>query len=601
MGFLFDKSTKIEDSGPNNEAVQFWGGTLPDVLRRGTLIGFNESDRQAVGNTKYENLEFYFGDTWKIRSNITLELGARYSILYEPYDDFNAISAFDPARYNPARPATDPCNGLVVPNGAGNPCAGIVGATIPAEFSNRSLRDNNYKNFAPRLGFAWDVFGSGKTAIRAGFGQFFLRERVSPVVAALTSNPPFVRGTAGRRTLDAPVVFADLPASAGAGSPRYAWDPRATTPYSLQFNVTVDQELWKDTVLEVGYVGNRARNQLTHYDINAVLPQNRLAAAFATDANAVNAFRPYSNNGPIYEFSRRGNADYNSLQVLFKTRFGQNSQFQAAYTYGKSQSDFGLGDSSGTQSAFALQDIYNPGLDFGDSDINRPHLFVANAVVNLPSFKGSNSFVQTVLGGWEVATIVQITSGTSLSPTLAATALSYDLDGPGPGTETRAFQAGFSGTGTNVANQRPNLTGEPCRVDGDVVQFLNPAAYTIVGLQIGQPGDSPRGSCLGSPIKNVDVSVYKNFTPAWLKSSFLGEGARIQFRLEFFNALNNAQFRGDSIGVDYYNGVVTCGTAVCSPTNNTITSINGGVNGNFGRAGRTRGGREIQYALKLNF
>ncbi|MDQ3710662.1 MAG: Plug and carboxypeptidase regulatory-like domain-containing protein [Acidobacteriota bacterium] len=609
MGFLFDKAKKIEDSGPNNETAQFWGACcsnnsgnyLADVLTRGSVFGFSESDRQAVGNTKYDNLEFYLGDTWKVRPNVTLELGVRYSILYEPYDDFNAISSFDPARYNPARPATDPCNGLVVPKGAGNPCAGIAGASTPIEFSNRSLRDNNYKNFAPRLGVAWDVFGKGKTALRAGFGQFFLRERVSPVVAALTSNPPFVRSVGGNRTLDATPVFSNLPASAGAGAPAFSWDPRATTPYSFQFNVTFDQELWNGAVLEVGYVGNRARNQLTQYDINAVLPQNRVAAAFAADANAVNALRAYSNFGSIYQFSRRGRADYNSLQVLFKTRFLKNSQLQAAYTYSKSKADFGLGDSSGGRSDFALQDVNNPDLDYGPSDINRPHLFVANAVVNLPTFNGSNSFVKTVLGGWEFASIVQIASGTSLTPNIGATGLSYDLDGPGPGTETRNFQAGFSGTGTAVANQRPNLTGEPCSSDEDATQFINPNAFTLVGTKIGQPGNSPRGGCLGSPIKNVDFSLYKNFSPSWLKNSFLGEGARVQFRLEMFNAFNKAQFRGDSIGINYYNGRVVCGTAACSPTNNTITGVVGTPQANFGRAGNTRGGREIQYALKLNF
>lgn len=606
MGFLFDKATKIEDSGPNNEAIQFWGAAdggnyLTRILTRGSFFGFSENDRQAVGNTKYTNLEFYLGDTWKVRTNVTLELGVRYSILYEPFDDLNAISAFNPALYNPARPATDPCNGLVVPKGGGNPCANVPGASTPVEFSNRSLRDNNYKNFAPRLGVAWDVFGKGKTAIRAGFGQFFLRERVSPVVAALTGNPPFVRSIGGARTLDGPAMFRDLPASAGFGSPRFGWDPKATTPYSFQFNFTVDQELWDGAVLEVGYVGNRARNQLTHFDINAVLPQNRLAAAFAADANAVNALRPYRNYAAIYEFSRRGRADYDSLQVLFKTRFLKNSQLQAAYTYSKSKADFGLGDSSGSQSDFALQDFNNPDLDYGPSDINRPHLFVANAVINLPTFKDSNPFVRTVAGGWEFAAIVQIASGTSLTPNIGATGLNYDLDGPGPGTDTRNFQAGFSGTGTAVANQRPNLTGQPCTIDGDATQFINPAAFTLVGVKIGQPGNSGRGSCLGSPIKNVDFSIYKNFSPSWLKSSFLGEGARVQFRLEMFNAFNTAQFRGDSIGFNYYNGQVVCGNAVCSPTNNTITGVTGAPQANFGRAGATRGGREIQYALKLNF
>jgi hypothetical protein len=611
MGFLFDKAAKDEDSGPNNEAVQFWGACcannsgnyLADLLTRGSFFGFNETDRQPVGNARYTNLEFYFGDTWKVRPNLTLELGARYSIFFEPYDANNAISAFDPALYNPARPATDPCNGLIVPKGAGNPCEGIPGASTPTEFSNRSLRENNYKNIAPRLGVAWDVFSNGKTAFRAGFGQFFLRERVSPIVAALTLNPPFARSIAGIRTIDGPVEFRDLPASAGAGSPQYAYDPRPRTPYSLQFNVTVDQELWSGAVLEVAYVGNRARHQLTHYDINAVLPQFRVQAAFAADANGVNAFRPYKNYGAIYEWTRRGRADYNALQVLFKTRFWNNSQLQMAYTFSRSKADFGLGDSSGGRSDFALQDINNPDLDYGLSDINRPHLFVANAIFNLPTLNGSNPFVKAVLGGWELATIVQITSGTSLTPNIPATGFSYDLDGPGPGTDVRNFQAGISGIGTAVANQRPNLTGASCSANGDVDAFINPAAFTLVGYRIGEPGNTPRGACLGSPIKNVDMSIYKNFTPSWLKNSFLGEAARIQLRLEMFNAFNTPQFRGDRIGVNFFGGgqQLVCGNAPCSPTNNVVTAVTGGPPGNFGISGATRGGREIQYALKLVF
>lgn len=616
LGVLYDKASKDEDSGPNNEAPQFCCGTsnnssgngLRDLLTRGTFWGFSESDTQAVGNARWTNLEFYFGDTWKVRPNITLELGARYSILFEAYDSNNEISGFSPAAYDPSRPATDPCNGLIVPKGAGNICADIPGASAPVEFSNRSLRKNNFKNIAPRVGFAWDIFKNGKTALRAGFGQFFLRERVSPVFAALTQNPPFVRNIGGQRTFDAPVQFTGLPASAGAGSPRFSFDPSATTPNSWQFNVLVDQELWKDTVLEVGYVGNRARDQLTNYDINAVLPQNRTAAAFAPDGNAVNQLRPFSNYGSIYEFARRGRADYDSLQILFKTRLTRNSRIDAAYTFSRSKADFGLGDSSGTNSQWALQDVLDPDVDFGLSDINRPHMFVANAIINLPNLKGSNAFVQTLFGGWEIATIFQFTSGTSLTPTINATGLSYDYDSdpiaPGDQIANRPFQAGFTGTGTNVANQRPlRDEGVSCSPSGgDATQFVNPGAFTLVGTRIGElsPVES-RGGCLGSPIKNVDLSFYKNFTPGWLKESFFGEAARIQFRMELFNAFNTPQFRGDSIGLNFYGGQVVCGTSLCSPTNNVITGITGGLSGNFGVAGQTRGGREIQYALKLTF
>lgn len=611
MGFLLDKAAKTEFSGGSNETPQFWGACcqvnsgnyLADILTRGSTFGFAESDKMSIAHARYTNLEFYFGDSWKVRSNVTLELGARYSVLFEPYDKFNQISAFDPALYNASRPATDPCNGLVVPKGSGNPCANIAGASTPAVFSNRSLRKNNFKNIAPRIGFAWDVFKNGKTALRGGLGEFYLRERVSLYLAALTQNPPYVRSVGGERTLDAPVTYFDLPPSAGAGSPKWSFDPRATTPYSWQFNVAVDQEVWKGAVLEVAYVGNRARNQLTHYDINAIAPANRVAAAFAPNGNAVNALRPFPNYGSIYEFSRSGNANYDSLQVLFKTRFWKNSQFQAAYTWSKSLSDFGLSDSSGTSSEWALQDVTNRRIDYGPSDINRPQMFVANMIVNLPSLKGQNPFLSTVAGGWEFATIVQITSGTSLTPTFASTGLSYDPEGP---DGVRAFQGGFTGTGTGVANQRPNrVSGVSCSPSGgDPVQSLNPAAYSIVGLVIGQFGNSQRGSCIGPATKNVDMSFYKNFAPTWLKESFLGEEARVQFRIEMFNAFNTAQFRGDSVGRNFANGVVVCGTASCSPTNRVITGFlpgQGAIDGNFGKAGSTRGGREIQYALKLVF
>ncbi len=591
MGFLYDSAAKNEDSGPNNEATQFWGpccgnnsgNALADVLTNGSRFGFNESNTMAVGQNRYKNLEFYFGDTWKARPNLTLELGARYSLLYEPTDKRDLISGFSAAAYNPARPASDPCNGLVVPKGT-NPCAGIAGASTPVEFSNRSLRKNNYKNLAPRLGFAWDVFSDGKTAVRGGFGLFYLRERTSIYFASLTQNAPFVISNGGERTLDGTTVVGL--GAASAGSPRFGLSPEAATPYSMQFNISFGRQLWKETVLEVGYVGNRARKQLTHSDVNQVLQNNRVAAAFAPNANAVNALRPYSNYGAIYLFERNGRGDYDSMQVLFRTRFAKSFSLQMAYTYSQSLSDFGLNDSSGGTSDFAVLDRTNRDLDFAESDINRPHIFVANMIYNLPNFKGSNSFVRTLLGGWEVASIVQLSSGTSLTPRLFATGINN-------------FQAGISGLGTAVANQRPiRVESEPCTLEGTKGSYLNPRAWTLVGYKIGETTPK-KTTCAGAGTKNVDLSIYKNFSPSWLTQSFLGDGARIQLRFEMFNAFNTTQFNGGSIPVTFYNGTVTCGANPCDPTNNTITTA--GTDGNYGVAGRTRGPREIQYAFKLYF
>lgn len=619
-GFLYDTAAKTEDSGPSNEAPQFWGASggsgnyLADVLTRGTFFGFGETNTMPVGRTRYKNLEFYLGDTWKVRPNITLELGARYSLLFEPYDARNLISSFAPELYDRTKQPNDPCNGLVVPNGT-NPCAGIriasptatdpnrtIAASTPGQFSNRALRKNNYKNLAPRLGFAWDVFSNGKTAIRGGFGQFYLRERVSPLVSSLTGNSPFAATIGGERTLDAGPDGRPITrglSAASNGSPRFGLTTDAETPYSLQFNVSVGQQLFKDTVLEVGYIGNRARKQLTQSDINQVLQPNQVAAAFAADGNAVNAFRPYSNYGPIYIFERMGRADYNSLQVLFRTRFSRYSQLQAAYTFSKSEADFGLNDSSGGTSAFAVLDRNNRSLDFAESDINRPHIFVANLIFNLPRFNDSNAFVKNILGGWETASILQFSSGNTITPQINATGIR------GAGL-ANAFQAGIAGTGTNVANLRPiRVDGQPCTIDGDDGQrFINPAAFTLVGYKIGQTIPK-KSACLGAPTKNVDISLIRNFTPGWLKGTFLGEQAKLQFRLEFFNVFNTSQFLG--IPSLFYGGDVVCGNAPCSPTNNTITGYFNGtsattaVGTDFGKASATRNAREIQYALRLSF
>lgn len=596
IGFLYDTAAKDEDSGPNNEAVAFWGACcgnnsgnmLADVLTKGSLFGFGETNKMPIGQNRYKNLEFYFGDTWKARPNLTLELGARYSLLFEPYDARNLISGFLPSAYSASKAATDPCNGLVVPKGT-NPCSGIAGASTPVQFSNRSLRENNYKNLAPRLGVAWDVFSDGKTAIRGGFGLFYLRERTSPYFASLTANSPFAISTGGQRTLDG-TTFTGLGA-ASAGSPKFGLSPEAATPYSMQFNVSVGRQLWNETVLEVGYVGNRSRKQLTHNDVNQVKDANRKAAAFAADGNAVNALRPYSNYGTIYQFERNGRGNYDSMQVLFRTRFTKNSQLQMAYTFSRSLADFGLNDSSGGSSDFAVLDRNNRSLDFAESDINRPHIFVANMIYNMPAFKDQHPVVRTLFGGWEAASIIQISSGTSLTPRLFATGLK--------GTSGPNFQAGITGTGTGVANQRPiRVESEPCTISGAQGSFINPKAWTLVGYKIGETIPK-RTTCLGPPTKNVDLSFYKNFSPAWLTGSFLGEAARIQFRLEMFNAFNTTQYRGDSLQMNFYNDTVLCGANPCSITNNTITSA--GITGGFGVAGRTKGAREIQYALKLYF
>jgi hypothetical protein len=182
---------------------------------------------------------------------------------------------------------------------------------------------------------------------------------------------------------------------------------------------------------------------------------------------------------------------------------------------------------------------------------------------------------------------------------LNATAISF-LTNPADPATAQSFSGGITGLGSGVANQRPiRVENEPCYLEGAKGSYFNPRAWTLVGYKIGETIPK-KTTCSGPETRNVDFSIYKNFSPEWLTKSVFGEAARFQFRLEMFNAFNSTNFRGD-LPVTFYNGVVSCGTAVCSQTNNTITAIRNTVEPNFGVANRTRGSREIQYAIKFYF
>jgi hypothetical protein len=139
---------------------------------------------------RWHDFEFYGGDSWKARRNLTLEYGVRWSFLRNAYTGNDHYGFFNPVAYDPVLAGTSPCNGMVLTKVGLDECAAnsFPGGKLA---SNRSIRDNNNHLIQPRIGFAWDVMGDGKTAIRGGFGTFYLRDRVGPLEAG-TGVPPFV-------------------------------------------------------------------------------------------------------------------------------------------------------------------------------------------------------------------------------------------------------------------------------------------------------------------------------------------------------------------------------------------------------------------------
>jgi Carboxypeptidase regulatory-like domain/TonB-dependent Receptor Plug Domain len=576
------------------------GNQLANVLVPGAQWGFSEPSVNLDNQIRWRDYEAYVADTWKARRNLTIDVGVRYSVLNPPFNPDNKMANFIPSLYNPAL-GSDACNGVWVPPGTSycTQANSLYGTNfspgIPGP--NKYLIYSKYNIFSPRLGISWDPRGDGNSAIRAGFGIFYQRDRTSPLGYAGTNNVPFVLNANYTRTLVGPPP-PGLPT--GGASPTGGVNPASIVPYSMQWNFAVEHAFTKSTTLEVAYVGNHAVHVLNDYDANYVQPQNWLAGAFL-GGSAINSLRLFGNGnwGNLSEWVHNGSASYNSLQALFKYQV-QKFQLQAAYTYSHSIGDVQLDDSSGGLGWHSYLWGVNPSLNRGNTQINRPQIFIANLVYYLPDLKGQNELVQSIAGGWELGAITQYASGTST--TFSQNGVSEDSShtiGGANGGLASLFGVGYTNT------QRPLATGQSCSAGTGGSQVLNPGAATLVGYEIGTIPNNLMGigSCAGPGLVNTDFSIDKNWR-VW------GERLRIQFRFDMFNLFNHANFNGGgSINGTQGGSIannVNCGPAnsaglyqVCSPTNNIITRET--LGNTVGQATQAKNAREMQYGLKIIF
>jgi len=632
MGVLYDQNAKDEEQG--DEAGGMWGaagyvgasgpslsgpgfawGTptgnqWSDTILKNTMWGVNENNRNPVSDPRWRDVEFYFGDTWKATRTLTLDYGIRWSFMPAAWLADNKLAAFVPSAYDPAL-GTSPCNGIVLAAGAPNGCAalGVAGGVYS---KNRSIIPSNNHLIAPRVGFAWDVFGHGNWVLRAGVGQFFTRDPISGTSTRLVgANPPFTIGTGAERTLDGPTFDAtntlDL-ASGGTGTQSVQLTTNLAN--SWQWNLTTEVAPWHNGKLEVGYVGLRGIHLDTYFDINQLPPQNRLAWITRATGDNANGLFPFGAKyggapGAVYQWAHGGDSIYHSLQTQFTQKMKHNSIFQASYTWSKNISNV-EGDYPNNQDGIA--DLYNPRASRGLSNFDRPHVFSSSLVYNLPGLEGRNGFLKAFAGGWETSTVVSIATGNALTITGALDSVCLTALVPDPVTQQPTCPKsshniggdpwGVVGNGafTNLSVRPLMVKGQSC-FSGNNLQYINPKAFTMNGYVLGQAPFGDTGQCHGPAIRDVDFSLDKNWP-----IPRLGESAKVQFRLEFFNLLNHPMFRYGSSSLDsnanlhfvgsggeIVNGVVQ-GTTLQggSPFGNTPNSSN-------------LGNREIQYALKIIF
>jgi len=577
------------------------GNGIFDLLWNQSTWGGAENSSNAYALMRWHDYEFYAQDSWKARRNLTVDYGLRYSFLRQPFTGNDQYSTFNPAVYNfsPADQGS-PCNGMweLKPGMAACAAAGFPGAVLAP---NRALDVNNNHLIAPRLGIAWDPRGDGKTSIRAGLGQFFLRDRVA-IREAGAANTPFVLGVNTNRLLDTAPAPTSLTAS---GAPSRSYQQTSNIPNTWQYNLTFERELARNTKLQLGYVGNKAFHLNDFQDINPVPVASRVAFALG---NGPNSLRPFGGGawGVIPQQQSDAASNYNALQALFRTRV-KNLDAQFAYTWSKSLANTDISDSSGgPNAANTFIDEFNHHVDYGPTVINRPQVLTGNLVYTLPTLNGRNAFLRNTVGGWEASSILTYASGPSLTVLAGA-------GGP-PG--------GIMGTG-NSATERPNLTGSgSCGGSGN--QWVNPGMFTLDHYVIGSDPNSPRGICPGPGIADTDFSVRKNFK--------ITERVRMQFELDFFNFFNKTQFNSIGMDLSLSNGGTVCGvgsstnpntpwcagyadnsifwktaattwtvpaTATC-PAPCTVT-INGQQQSAFGQVANDRGPRQVQYGLKIDF
>ncbi|MBE7158251.1 MAG: Plug domain-containing protein, partial [Rhodospirillales bacterium] len=318
------------------------GNNLANVLIPNNPFTLSETSTNIRAQLRWRDREFYAQDTWKARPKLTLNYGVRFSLLPPTYQPNGLETNFQGALYDPSKPASDACNGLLTVPGK-DPCGDAnkqfgTAFSSGTPYSNKYLQDTNYHLFAPRVGLAYDVRGDGKTAVRLGYGMFYQRERVSRYT--LVANAPFAV-TVSNYTR---ALGGATPATLGAGSasPAGGYDTSNTLPMSMQWNATVEQNLAKNTVLSISYVGNRGEHLTSSYDLNSIQPANYLTATFVP-SGAVNGYRPYSNFGSLTYWTHNGDSYFEGLETLFRTQVGKFN-LQAAYTWSKALTTVTGGD-----------------------------------------------------------------------------------------------------------------------------------------------------------------------------------------------------------------------------------------------------------------
>lgn len=608
----------------------------------GVYNQFNQASAYIIGKYRYNNVEWFAQDNWKVNSRLTLDYGMRFYWIQPQFDEDLQAANFLPERFNPAdasllyRPVcinnTVTCSGTnrravdprllvagFIPSATNTIDGAYIGRLVPntGKLTNgvvqagAGLEKGTFKNrgvhFAPRFGFAYDVLENHKMIIRGGGGMFYDRPQGNTVFD-LVRNPP--------TTLEPTFFFGrmqDLNSGQVLLAPPnlVAYDRKGKTPTSYAFNLGVQYKLPLDSVLDVSYVGTLGVHQLQRRNINAPAygagflaanqdptaavvpvynydpskpdtdPSQGQTVVFSTTGSAtlpLDFLRPYQGFGNISYIEPSSSSNYHSLQSSINRRFTKGLLLGASYTWSKAL---------GTQAADlpGINGFGAPRIDnfqrqsnYGPQDFDRRHVFSANWVYELPKATNNQS-LGYLANDWQLSGVYRYQTGAPYNLGLTINGLSgYGLIGSQQIEGPRIVVLKNPGSGTS----------------SDEFHQFDVSAFTVPFF--GSKGlESGRNFLYRAPINSWDLSL--------LKTIKVKERMNFQFRLDAFNALNHTQFDSvnSTLAVKGLRTITVNGASrtIFDPTPTNLASPTNKLG--FGAVTAVRPPRNLQWSVRFQF